>query len=140
MATAARQGMLEGPASVAAVLATGDDYVRAGRAAMEQLDARIAGGSERLASLRATGAGSQSIAREAEQVELAAALRDRIAQSIERVTRALQRTDEAGRGENDPRAVRRARDRQVLHEGYAHAQATLSSALAAAERSSWRPG
>ena len=127
MSTAAQHALLDEPGDSAAVLGTGDDYVRAGRAAIAQLDDQLEQGHERLTERAAAGAGAGELSDMREHLHILTLMRDRIAESIERVSQILLRA----RGEDDPRDVqaalqaRRTRDRQVLLDGYDAARVQL---------------
>ena len=123
MARVARHAQLDTPGDAAAVLATGDEYVEAGRKAIAGLDTQLLERSARLQQASAAGASQGEVAAEREQLHLMTMLRDRIALSIERVSDMLRESDE--RSAQDARQVRRARDGQVLLEGYDALRAQL---------------
>lgn len=110
------EGLRHDPASgageAAAVLATGWQYVTQGERTVAQFDGQLSGRADRIERLKDAGAPADQIRFEQEQLDLFTKLRDRVAESVERVRKILAGKD----GADDRVELERSREKRRIEE------------------------
>lgn len=98
MAKAAEHGAPTDASSSAAVLATGDDFIKQATDTVKELGQSIEGHKSRIGDLEKSGGSGTAIQHEREQVHLLEALQERLRQSIQRISDIMSHRD---RGDDD---------------------------------------